>query len=169
MGDRRQQEAGKKPGRQGNDNAALSAPNMFYCKHPAVQAISWAIRHIHKRALYSEKFWSTEKLEESPGCLIMWSLWGHLYILVPLSLQSVLQQIATCQWSTASNTSLSCVQRFKPPALLCRQRCSFCWHLTVLSCSAGVWEHIIQNNQTQESVLGTNTARVSALEMLCFD
>jgi len=40
MGDRRQQEAGKKPGRQGINNAALSAPNPFYCKHPAVQAVA---------------------------------------------------------------------------------------------------------------------------------
>lgn len=48
MGDRRQQEAGKKPGRQGNNSAALSAPNPFYCKHPAVQAVSRAIHHSHK-------------------------------------------------------------------------------------------------------------------------
>lgn len=65
MGDRRQQEAGKKPARHrnnNNDNVAFYAPNPFYCKHPAVQAISPAIHHTHKRALCSEKIWKNRKL-----------------------------------------------------------------------------------------------------------
>lgn len=44
-----------------------------------------------------------------------------------------------------------------------------CRHLSVTGCCASGCDRETLNNQTRESVLGTNTARVSALEMLCFD
>lgn len=109
--------------------------------------------------LLRENFEEQKAQKEDLCFLIMWSLWARLYVLVPL--QCVFQQIGACQRRPAvpSGAQLCPAQRERPA----------CRHLPVTGCGASACDRETRNNRAQESGLGTNTARVSALEVLCFD